>query len=191
MTRIRMLDGRKILLGVSGSIAAYKAVELASQLTKAGALVEVILSQAAQAFVDVLIEMRERMMRGAESANASLSHSTAEMQRPMWFFRRRRREFLKQRDAMLKSLTEGYMINLDRIEDICRQYEISEIDCTDTVFDPLRMKAVALDDNDALPEGTVVEVFSKGYLFSGRVHRPAEVKVVRHMNRQTTPNERI
>jgi len=51
MSTIRILEGRKILLGVTGSIAAYKAVELASQLTQAGALVDVILTEAAQAFV--------------------------------------------------------------------------------------------------------------------------------------------
>jgi phosphopantothenoylcysteine decarboxylase/phosphopantothenate--cysteine ligase len=51
MTKIRVLDGRKILLGVTGSIAVYKAVELASQLTQAGAHVDVILTEAAQAFV--------------------------------------------------------------------------------------------------------------------------------------------
>ncbi len=51
MTTLRVLAGRKILLGVTGSIAAYKAVELASQLTQAGALVEVILTESAKAFV--------------------------------------------------------------------------------------------------------------------------------------------
>jgi phosphopantothenoylcysteine decarboxylase/phosphopantothenate--cysteine ligase len=51
MTKIQVLEERKILLGVTGSIAAYKAIELASQLTKAGALVDVILTEAAQAFV--------------------------------------------------------------------------------------------------------------------------------------------
>ncbi len=51
MATIRVLEGQKILLGVTGSIAAYKAVDLASQLTQAGALVDVILTEAAQAFV--------------------------------------------------------------------------------------------------------------------------------------------
>jgi len=35
-------DGKRILLGVSGSIAVYKAVDLASKLTQAGALVDVL-----------------------------------------------------------------------------------------------------------------------------------------------------
>lgn len=48
------LKNKHILLAVSGSIAAYKAVELASQLTKAGALVDVILTQAAEKLVSAL-----------------------------------------------------------------------------------------------------------------------------------------
>jgi len=51
---IALLEGRRILLGVTGSIAAYKAAELASQLTQAGAQVEVVLTQAAQRFVSAL-----------------------------------------------------------------------------------------------------------------------------------------
>jgi phosphopantothenoylcysteine decarboxylase/phosphopantothenate--cysteine ligase len=51
MKTIQVLEGRKILLGVCGSIAAYKAVELASKLTQAGASVDVILTEAAQAFI--------------------------------------------------------------------------------------------------------------------------------------------
>lgn len=45
------LDGRRILLGVSGSIAAFKAAALASALTAAGADVQVVLTAAAQRFV--------------------------------------------------------------------------------------------------------------------------------------------
>jgi len=49
-----LLEGRRILLGVTGSIAAYKAAELASQLTQAGAQVEAVLTEAAQRFVSAL-----------------------------------------------------------------------------------------------------------------------------------------
>lgn len=45
---------KQIALGVTGSIAAYKAVELASRLTQAGALVTVILTPAAEKFVSAL-----------------------------------------------------------------------------------------------------------------------------------------
>ncbi len=50
----KYLDQKNILLGVTGSIAAYKAADLASKLTQAGALVDVILTPAAIEFVSPL-----------------------------------------------------------------------------------------------------------------------------------------
>jgi phosphopantothenoylcysteine decarboxylase/phosphopantothenate--cysteine ligase len=49
-----VLSGRRIILGVTGSIAAYKAAELASRLTQAEAQVDVILSGAAEKFITPL-----------------------------------------------------------------------------------------------------------------------------------------
>ncbi|MFP3389750.1 bifunctional phosphopantothenoylcysteine decarboxylase/phosphopantothenate--cysteine ligase CoaBC [Brevibacillus sp. SIMBA_040] len=48
------LAGKRIVLGVSGGIAAYKAAALTSKLTQAGALVHVILTQSAMQFVQPL-----------------------------------------------------------------------------------------------------------------------------------------
>jgi phosphopantothenoylcysteine decarboxylase / phosphopantothenate---cysteine ligase len=44
-------QGKRILLGVTGSIGAYKAVELASKLAQSGAEVEVLMTEAATRFV--------------------------------------------------------------------------------------------------------------------------------------------
>jgi phosphopantothenoylcysteine decarboxylase/phosphopantothenate--cysteine ligase len=49
-----ILSNKRITLGVTGSIAAYKAADLASKLTQAGAQVDVILSDAAENFVTPL-----------------------------------------------------------------------------------------------------------------------------------------
>lgn len=54
MTPITVLQGKHILLGVTGSIACYKAVDLASKLTQAGALVDVIMTESAARFVTPL-----------------------------------------------------------------------------------------------------------------------------------------
>ncbi len=51
---LHILKGKHLLLGVCGSVAAYKAVDLASQLTQGGARVSVILTEAAQRFVTPL-----------------------------------------------------------------------------------------------------------------------------------------
>ncbi len=49
-----MLTGKTVVLGITGSIAAYKAAELASRLTQAGARVEVVMSKSATRFVSPL-----------------------------------------------------------------------------------------------------------------------------------------
>ena len=49
-----IFENKRILLGVTGSIAAYKAVDLASKLAQSGAQVEVVLTQSALQFVTPL-----------------------------------------------------------------------------------------------------------------------------------------
>lgn len=49
-----MLKGKKIILGVTGGIAAYKAAELVRELVRAGAEVCVVMTRSAQAFITPL-----------------------------------------------------------------------------------------------------------------------------------------
>ena len=52
---IYMLKGKKILLGITASIAAYKSILLVRLLVKAGAEVKVIMTPAAKDFVSPLV----------------------------------------------------------------------------------------------------------------------------------------
>ena len=49
-----LLQGKKIVLGVTGGIAAYKAAALASLLVQQSACVDVIMTEAATAFIQPL-----------------------------------------------------------------------------------------------------------------------------------------
>src|SRR5438045_1867037 len=49
-----MSKGRNIVLGVTGSIAAYKAADITSRLTKQGADVHVVMTADAQKFITAL-----------------------------------------------------------------------------------------------------------------------------------------
>ncbi|MBE2182978.1 MAG: bifunctional phosphopantothenoylcysteine decarboxylase/phosphopantothenate--cysteine ligase CoaBC [Anaerolineae bacterium] len=51
---IALLRNKRVVLGVTGSVAAYKAVDLASKLTQNGAEVNTIMTEAAQKFVTPL-----------------------------------------------------------------------------------------------------------------------------------------
>jgi phosphopantothenoylcysteine decarboxylase/phosphopantothenate--cysteine ligase len=54
MEKIALLEDRRVLLGVTGGIAAYKVCTLASRLTQAGAQVDVVMTDAATRFVKPL-----------------------------------------------------------------------------------------------------------------------------------------
>ncbi|MFN8632292.1 MAG: bifunctional phosphopantothenoylcysteine decarboxylase/phosphopantothenate--cysteine ligase CoaBC [Chloroflexota bacterium] len=83
MTR-EILHGKRIVLGVTGSIAAYKALTVASSLTKAGALVDVVMTPQATELIrplafqattlrPVAVEMFG-MLNQTEISHVSLGH---------------------------------------------------------------------------------------------------------------------
>src|SRR5437868_14910045 len=51
MSKQRVLLNRRIIVGICGGIASYKAVDLLSKFQQAGALVDVILTEHAEDFV--------------------------------------------------------------------------------------------------------------------------------------------
>jgi phosphopantothenoylcysteine decarboxylase/phosphopantothenate--cysteine ligase len=53
-TDFSTLKGKNVVLGVTGSIACYKAVDIASKLVQAGALVDTVMTRSAQRFVSAL-----------------------------------------------------------------------------------------------------------------------------------------
>ena len=72
------LNGKKILLGVTGSIAAYKSCEIARLFIKAGASVQVVMSEAAQRFVSPLtfeaLTRNKVLTKESESWANNLNH---------------------------------------------------------------------------------------------------------------------
>ena len=71
-----VLTGKKIVLGVSGSIAAYKVAELARNLTLEGAIVDVIMTEAARA---VESEGYERLAKVEASMERFISEKGAKI----------------------------------------------------------------------------------------------------------------
>lgn len=72
------LAGKNVLLGITGSIAAYKACELARLLVKAGADVHVVMSSSATRFVSVLtfeaLTRNPVLCEDSESWSSELNH---------------------------------------------------------------------------------------------------------------------
>ena len=72
------LDGKKVLVGVTGSIAAYKACDLVRLFVKAGADVRVVMSESAKRFVSPLtfeaLSGHTVLHEGTESWSDDLNH---------------------------------------------------------------------------------------------------------------------
>ena len=73
-----LLNGKKILLGVTGSISIYKSLELIRLFVKSGAEVRVIMSESAKKFITPLtfetISMNKVLHAGTESWDSDLNH---------------------------------------------------------------------------------------------------------------------
>jgi molecular chaperone GrpE len=64
-----------------------------------------------------------------------------------------------------------------QLSDVLRKYGVSEIPALGEPFDPQFHEAVMLEEAADAPNGTVLEVFQKGYVLNDRLLRPAMVKV--------------
>ncbi|MBM3385801.1 MAG: bifunctional 4'-phosphopantothenoylcysteine decarboxylase/phosphopantothenoylcysteine synthetase, partial [Betaproteobacteria bacterium] len=76
---VRRFCGKRILLGVSGSIAAYKAVELLRALTREGADVHVAMTESATKFVTPLtfeVLSKHSVARGLYATHQEMLHLT-------------------------------------------------------------------------------------------------------------------
>ena len=72
---------------------------------------------------------------------------------------------------------EGFKLIYSNTVNILNKFEVKEIDAEGIEFNPDYHHAVLTDHDDNKPEGVVLEVLQKGYMYKDRVIRPAMVKV--------------
>jgi molecular chaperone GrpE len=122
--------------------------------------------------VDALLDLRERLVRGLEMAR----QAGAALEIRRWWLPGR--PFQSARDTV-SALREGYRLTSERLEEILAGLDIREIDCLRRPFDPQSMRALDAEETNCVAEGTVLEVYRRGYEWNGRIYRPAEVRVTR------------
>ncbi len=134
--------------------------------------------EASADFIGLLIDIRERLRRGRESSRESFRQAE---QGPKCLLGTwcRNHQGLGDYHSSLKSLLEGYTLNLEHLEEVLEKLELHEIDCLGQSFDPQIMTAVELDCSADVADGTVLEVYRPGYLWREKLFRPACVKVAR------------
>lgn len=122
--------------------------------------------------IGTLIDLHDRLERGLQSAKASAESSRTKP---------RFRIFSKPQphpfEAALTALIRGYELSIERLDQTLEDCQVRPIRSLGQVFDPRSMNAIEKENSDAVPEGTVLEVYRVGYEWNGEVFRPAEVKV--------------
>lgn len=76
-----------------------------------------------------------------------------------------------------RGLYEGVEMVLNQLMEILAREGLEVVDPEGEPFDPEHQEAMMVVETEECPEDTVLEVVQKGYLFNGRLLRPAMVKV--------------
>lgn len=72
---------------------------------------------------------------------------------------------------------EGFKIIYTNTLSMLEKFEVKEVDAEGIEFDPEYHHAVLTEHDENKPEGVILEVLQKGYMYKDRVIRPAMVKV--------------
>lgn len=141
---------------------------------------QAVLQEVLATFIDV----RDRLVRGAETANTWLEQ--ARTSPPLGFGARLRQRIApppppvqKDHEAAVRSLLQGYYLGGEVLDEALTRLGVRPMDCIGRPFDPGSMKAVDVDERSDAEDGTVLEVYRQGYWWNNAVYRPAEVKVAR------------
>ncbi len=127
--------------------------------------------------VETLLDLRDRLVRGRETADAHLDQLAAggdaspDAGAPD--------ERFGQLARAAQAVREGYALTLARLEAALERLGIREVPAAGRMFDAQTMNAVDVEETGAQPPGTVTEVYRCGYERDGRMIRVCDVKVAR------------
>jgi molecular chaperone GrpE len=95
-------------------------------------------------------------------------------------------------DPAYEEYRKGVTLIRKQLWDALARHGVERIDAAGKIFDPHMHQAIERAESNDYPDGFILHVFQDGYLFHGRVLRPAIVRVVVHSgddaNSGTTEN---
>jgi len=92
-------------------------------------------------------------------------------------------------DPGYENYRKGFELIYRQLENILSKKGLEQIDAEGKPFDPNLHHAVERIESTDYPDGTVVGVLQAGYMFHGKVLRPAMVRVTANAGQQTSqPN---
>ena len=80
------------------------------------------------------------------------------------------------------TLVKGLEMVMKRMRELLKKYDVEEISAADKKFNHEEHEALMAVESADHEDGTILEVFQKGYKLGGKVVRPAKVKVSKAVN---------
>jgi molecular chaperone GrpE len=83
-------------------------------------------------------------------------------------------------DPRYEEYRKGITLIRKQLWDSIAKHGVLPIEAAGKIFDPHHHQAIERVESEEVPDGTIVAVFQDGYMFNGRVLRPAIVRVAVH-----------
>lgn len=83
-------------------------------------------------------------------------------------------------DPRYEEYRKGITLIRKQLWDAIAKHGVLPIEAAGKIFDPHHHQAIERVESEEYPDGTIVAVFQDGYMFNGRVLRPAIVRVAMH-----------
>ena len=83
-------------------------------------------------------------------------------------------------DPAYEEYRKGVTLVRKQLWDVLVRHGVQRVDAAGKMFDPHVHQAIERVESSELPDGFIVDVFQDGYIFHGRVLRPAIVRVAIH-----------
>jgi molecular chaperone GrpE len=80
-------------------------------------------------------------------------------------------------DPAYEEYRKGITLIRKQLWDVIAKHGVQRIEAAGKIFDPHQHQAIERVESEEFPDGSIVAVFQDGYMFNGRVLRPAIVRV--------------
>ncbi len=91
----------------------------------------------------------------------------------------------------IKNWAFGFQMILAQFKEVLHNHGIVAFHSEGCQFDPSFHDAVEIAETDTVPEGTILQEFTKGYKSASRTIRPARVKVAKALRKTDLPEEEL
>ena len=81
-----------------------------------------------------------------------------------------------------ESIKNGFQMIVKNFEKLLKEEGVEPMNCTGERFDPYKHESIIVEENNDLPDNTILEVIDKGYYLNNNVLKPARVKVSKSTN---------